>query len=267
MFGTILTSIRGYGATAAMAAGGFVGESRLFLIDYVLRFARVAVLLALWRIILAGQGEVSGMTLGAVLTYSLLAEIFSQPLSGRTEIIWALWQGDVATRFLQPTSIFGQFTAEAIGRWLVGLALFSLPLWLAAPLLGVNRWPASATAGATFAVSLPLGVAVALAVEFIFSGLVIALQQGIYAVDRVRVALTALLSGAVLPLALLPWGLGSVFDWLPFAAIASAPLRVYTGTGDPLRLVLLQAFWAIALWLFARWIWQINREQLSGYGG
>ena len=54
-----------------------------------------------------------------------------------------------------------------------------------------------------------------------------------------------MLSGAVIPLALLPWGLGDVLEWLPFASLAWAPLSIYTGIGDAPRLIALQVFWAL----------------------
>jgi ABC-type uncharacterized transport system permease subunit len=115
--------------------------------------------------------------------------------------------------------------------------------------------------------SLILAISVGLALEFIFGALVVALEQGVWVVSQVRVALTTILSGSLLPLALLPWGLGAVFGWLPFAAMASAPLRIYTGTGDPLPLLLVQAGWSAVLWPLAHWMWQANREKLVGYGG
>jgi ABC-type uncharacterized transport system permease subunit len=207
------------------------------------------------------------MTLEAVLTYTLIAEVFAEPLSARTELAWTLFTGNVATRFLWPIGVVWQFAAEAAGRWAVGLALFSLPLLLVAPWLGARPWPSSPAAGVLFLASLVLAVVVGLAIEFIFGGLVVALQEGLYAIDRVRGAVTALLSGAVIPLALLPWGLDKVFNWLPFAAMASAPLRIYTGSGDPLPLLLSQAAWALLLWPLANWLWRANREQLTGYGG
>ena len=76
-----------------------------------------------------------------------------------------------------------------------------------------------------------------------------------------------MLSGAVMPLALLPWGLGDVLAWLPFAAIAWAPLAIYTGIGDPPRLMALQVGWAFVLWPLAGWLWRANREKVVGYGG
>jgi ABC-type uncharacterized transport system permease subunit len=218
-----MLKLRQYWSTATLAATGYVGDSPLFFLGYGLRFARVAVLLALWRTLFAGRGAESGMTLGAVLAYTLLAEIFAEPLAGQTELAWLIFQGDLATRFLRPLGVVEQLTAETVGRWAVGLALFSLPLLLAAPLLGVDPRPAGPVA--------------------------------------------TLLSGAILPLALFPWGLGNVFAWLPFAAMASAPLRIYTGTGDPVALLVSQVAWAVVLWPAAGWVWRVNREKLAGYGG
>ena len=93
------------------------------------------------------------------------------------------------------------------------------------------------------------------------------LEQNVYAVMQIRSALTALLSGAVIPLALMPWGIGEVLGYLPFASLASAPLRIYTGTGDPAFLIVLQAFWLAVLWPLAHLIWTVNRERLVSHGG
>src|SRR5205814_1834303 len=119
---------------------------------------------------------------------------------------------------------------------------------LAAPLLGVNPQPASGLGGGLFLLSLCLSVAVGLALEFLSGALMIRYEQNIYAFRSMREALRLAFSGAVIPLALLPWGLGRVFDWLPFASMASAPLRIYTGTGKPLGLLALQGAWVVILW-------------------
>ncbi len=260
-------SLRGYARTALMTATSYAGDSPLFLVDYGLRLARVAVLLALWRTVLAGREDAGGMTLAAVLTYTLIAEVFAEQLAPRTELSEAFWEGSVAMRFLRPLGIVGQFTAEMAGRWLVGFALCSLPLLLLAPALGVDPRPASTAAGLLFVVSLALGITVGLALEFIFGALAVLLEQNVYVSELVRAAVGAVLSGAVLPLALLPWGLGEVFAWLPFAATASAPLRIYTGTGEALWLLPLQAAWSLLLWPLAVWLWRAHRERLAFYGG
>jgi ABC-2 type transport system permease protein len=262
-----MTTLKKYWKTAAMAGASYVGDSPLFLLDYLLRFLRVAVLLALWRVILAGKGPVSGLTLEAVLTYTLIAEVFGAQLAPRTEVDRAFWRGEIVLRLLQPLGIFGQYTAEMAGKWLFELCAFGLPLLLLAPLLGVNPLPADAAAAGLFFVSLALGISVGLALEFIFAALLVILALPLWAVYQVRAAITTLLSGALLPLALLPAGVGAAFAWLPFASMASAPLQLYIGTGDAPRLLALQVGWSLLLWPLARWLWRISRERMVSYGG
>jgi len=250
-----------------MAAAAFVGDSRLFAFDYALRLLRVLLLLALWREILGPDGETAGYTIAAVLTYTLIGEVFAEQLSARTELTQTFWEGTFLNRLLQPVGIVGIFVAEMVGRWLFSLAIFSLPLLLLAPLLGVDPRPVDPAAGALFLVSLVLSVSVGVAIDFIFGGVTVALEAPVWLIDYIRGAVAAVLSGAVLPLALLPWGLGAVFDLLPFAATVSTPLRIYVGTGEALPLMLVQLAWSIVLWPLALWIWAANRERVVGYGG
>ncbi|HEV2235136.1 MAG TPA: hypothetical protein VGR57_00610 [Ktedonobacterales bacterium] len=262
-----LAALRGYQKTAAMAVASAVGESRLFLLDYLLRALRVLVLLAIWRTVLPRHGTVNGLSLGAVLTYTLIAEVFAEQLLARTEATSDLWSGGVTGRMVQPTGLFGHYAAVMAGGWLVGLALFSLPLLVLAPLLGVDPRPAGFGAGLLFALSLALAVTLGLAIEFFFVGLTVAFALNPWIVSRVRDGVALVLSGAVVPLALLPWGLGAVFAWLPFASMASAPLQIYVGAGQPLLLLALQVAWCLALWPLVIWLWRANREKVVGFGG
>jgi ABC-2 type transport system permease protein len=256
-----------YLKTAAMSATSIIGDSPLFMLDYLLRVLRVLVLLSLWRVVLGEGEQASGLTLCALLTYTLIAEAFADPLNTRTNLDTALWEGSIATRFLRPMNLYGQFIAETVGRWVFGFAVFSVPLLLVAPLMGVNPLPASATHGLLFVLSLVLGVSVGLAIEFIFAAIIVRMESSVWAVDRMRAAISTLLSGALVPLPLLPWNLGEVFGWLPFAAMASAPLRIYTGTGDPRVLLAVQLGWSVLLWPVAVWSWRANRQRLVSYGG
>ncbi len=259
--------LRKLGKTAWMEAGGHVNDSVLFLADYLLRFLRVAVLLGLWRVILAGRGPVSGMTLGAVLTYTLVSEIFAEQLYARTYIEYMLWEGCLINLLLRPMRLVPALVSTSLGRWLAGFVFCSAPLLVTAPMLGVDPLPASLAAGLMFMPSLLLAITLGLAVDFLFAALMVNLSAGPWIVAYIRDAATSLLSGSLLPLALLPWGLGRVFGWLPFASMASAPLRIYTGTGDPRLLMSVQAGWALVLWPLAAWTWRASREKLVSQGG
>lgn len=254
--------------TMSVVATESLNDKGLMLIgNYLLRLIRVIFLLSLWRTLLPETGDVSGMTRDGVLTYTLIAEVFAGQISVRTGLDNALWRGDIANRFLRPVGIYGQFIAEMLGKSLPNLLFFSLPLFCLAPLLGVNPLPADPTSGALFICSLILGMLIGVAFDFIFASLLVFLEQSVYALMQIRDAVTVLLSGAMIPLALLPYDLGNLLMWLPFAALASAPLRIYTHTGDPAFLLGLQITWALILWPIAHHLWHFNRERLVSHGG
>jgi ABC-2 type transport system permease protein len=257
-----------YLKTATMAASGFFGDSPFFLLDYALRLLRVVVLLALWRTVLLDKAQSGPMTLAQVLTYTLVAEVFASQLNMRTSLNQTLWEGTLVVRFLRPMGLIRQLASEMAGQWAIDLLLFSLPLFVLAPLLlGVDPRPASAQAGPLFAFSLALAIVVGLAMEQFFGSLVVALEQPVWLIDWARGAIALLLSGQLLPLAYYPAGIGEAFSWLPFAAMGWAPLAIYTGAGNPAALIATQLVWAATLWPVANWMWRTNREKLSSHGG
>jgi ABC-2 type transport system permease protein len=257
----------GYWKSATMAATSVLADGPLLLVDYLLRFARVVVLLSLWRLLFGDQAAVGGMTLAAVLTYTLIGEVLREQLDVRAGIDEAMWNGSIATRALRPGAIVGHFVGEMAGRWWLGVVLCSIPLLLLSPALGVDPLPAGLPALALFVPSLILSITVGLALEFLFGGLTVALSQPPWLMSAMKNAIAVLLSGLVIPLPLLPWGLGEVFRWLPFAATAAAPLQVYTGAPDAIALVGAQLIWAVVLWPLVGWVWRSHREQVAIYGG
>jgi len=253
--------------TAAMEASGSAGENASALVGLIFRIVRVVVLLSVWRAIFAAKPTEVGLSIEAILTYTLIAEIFADQLSPRTHIEWHMFDGGIAMNYLQPMNLPLQFAARMVGRWIIGLVFVSLPLILLAPWLGVNVWPSSPLAAVLFVGSLLLSAVVGVALDFVFAALIVVMQGSAYLIGLVRTAIATVLSGALLPLSVLPYGLGDVFQWLPFASTASSPLRIYTGDGSPTVLIAIQVFWAISLWLLANWLWRVNRERFVSYGG
>src|SRR5262245_50900958 len=143
---TVLRRARGYWSTAAIAAVEPVAEGPYFLGEVGIRVARVLLLLSVWRSILAGRPATGGLTLAGVLTYTLVREVFAQQLDVRTPIRLHFWNGTFVTRFLWPVGLVGQFAAETAGRWAPAACCCSIPLLLAAPLLGVDPRPAGPSA-------------------------------------------------------------------------------------------------------------------------
>jgi ABC-type uncharacterized transport system permease subunit len=259
--------VRAHLATVRIAALGPLSDGVWVAFTVALRFVRVLILLAIWPTLIPPDAAVSGYRLATVLTYSLVAEVFSAQLNVRTNIIAALWNGAIATRFTWPMPIATQYAAEMAGGWLLPMLTVSGPLLLLAPLLGVDPRPASPARLALFLVSLALAVAIGVVVDMACAVLTVRIDLGPWVLNAARAVVLGICSGAWVPLALLPFHLGAVFDWLPFASAASAPLRIYTGTGDPLPLIALQVAWLVVLALAAGRAWRANRERVALYGG
>jgi ABC-2 type transport system permease protein len=249
------------------AAAPMDGGIMYFAGGYAVKLVRMLLLLGVWRSIINNTGAVYDGQAGYILQYTLLAAAFYEQLDVQTTASTTFWEGTVSSRYLRPAGIFGQYTAETVGRWLPGIFLFTLPVILLSPLLGAGLYPADPARPVLFAVSLLLGIASGFALDYIFTGLMVLLGNMHYFAYQIRSAVTVLLSGALIPLHLMPWGIGSILELLPFASMASAPLQIYTGTGDAVRLMLLQCIWCAILWVLAAFVWQKNRQRLVMFGG
>jgi ABC-2 type transport system permease protein len=259
-------AVRAYAATAGMGASAGVGEHPVVLLDHGIGLLRMVLLLFVWRAVM-GTREVGGLDESSVLTYVLLANVFAEQLDARTTVLESIWNGSVATRLLRPMSVFGDHVAEMVGSWLLRALVFTIPVLLASPLLGISVAPASAARGAAFLLSIVLSVAVGVATDFLFGVLIVRFVQSMWAIRFARDSFTPLLGGAVIPLALLPWHIGAVFEWLPFASMAAAPLRIYVGNGPVLRLLAVQLAWAVVLWVVVRDRWRRAAPRMVSVGG
>jgi len=237
-----------------------------FLSGYFVRLVRILLLLSIWRAVLPQTSEAG--QLDQVLRYTLLAGVFWQQVDVETTASTTFWEGSASSRFLRPLSVFGQYMAETVGKWVPGLLFFSIPLLLVSPLLGVDLRPISEATMWLFLVSLAIGILSGFAMDFILTGFMVYLGNDNFVASQIRAATTMLLSGALIPFYLLPLGIGSVLEWLPFATMASAPLSIYTGTaGSVTQMLLLQSGWCLALWTAASYIWKKNRQKLVIFGG
>ena len=136
---------------------------------------------------------------------------------------------------------------------------------IAAALLEVPLAPTGAPL--FFVLSLILGITVGVAVDFWFALLTVRLRYSVWFVASIRTTLTSVFSGALIPLNLMPWHIGDVLSVLPFAAMASGPLRVYTQQTGAAPLLASQAVWAAILWFGLVWAVRKSRDKVVGVGG
>jgi ABC-2 type transport system permease protein len=82
-------------------------------------------------------------------------------------------------------------------------------------------------------------------------------------------AIISVLSGTLVPIALMPDWLRIISEVLPMRGIVSTPLMLYLGKAsgmDAVGLLALQLAWALGLWFFANWAWQraFNAVEIQG---
>jgi len=257
-----------YIVTAHLSASkAFDGGILYILSGYVLRLAQLVIMLLLWRS-LAGQGaDLGGLTLQQLLLYTMFSSVLREQLNIVTPIINAFWDGTLISRYMRPAPVLRQLMAETVGGWIPGLLLYTLPMLVISIPMGLDVLRSFASNALMFLVSLTLSISLGFALDFLFTALVIHLKNANYTAFVIRQAVISMFSGALIPFALLPWGLGRVLELLPFGSVASAPLLIIVGADNAAKLIGLQILWNLVLWPIALFAYNSSQERMVSYGG
>lgn len=230
---------------------------------YLLKLIALAAQWMLWMAVLPEGATVDGMTRQNMLIYVTVSSALSPLLDVHTPASNWLHDGTMLSLFQRPHSIYSQLAAHTAGSWVIPLSCYGLPLLILASCLGFPPIPASAW----FFPSLLLCILQGFAVDFLFACVQMRTNSLEWTVYSVRNALTALLTGGLIPFAALPWNLGCWLELSPLGTLAGAPLALLAGVGDPARLLGAQVFWNLTLWPLALWAFGASRERMVSYGG
>jgi len=252
-----------YIATAAIAMKGHTNGGVLYMFPKVIvNLMYLLPLMFLWRII-AGSGTDAGMTLGQLLTYTYVNALLSEMLVVRTSASSWNYEGQLISLFARPFSVFGQLAAQTVGGWIPMLLIFSLPMLMIAPLLGISVIPATAW----FFPSLLLCISLGFAIDYIFACITIRLRGMAWLGHSIRMAIVSLFSGTVIPFRILPFGLTTVFELQPFGSLGGAPLSLFVGSTGPAQIIITQITWNVILWPVAIIWFAKSKERQVSYGG
>ncbi|MCL1795765.1 MAG: hypothetical protein FWG37_02625 [Clostridia bacterium] len=230
--------------------------------DMLIKVCTLIPLTYIWRVVMA-QGVSVGMTLPQMLTHTYTAALLSDLLVVKTAATGWLSGGVLQKLFGRPMSVFGQLTAQTVGSWAPNLCLFTAPMALLAPLFGVKIFPLPVL----FLFSLPLCVSLGFAIDFLFACLSIKMRNMEWLINRIRMAIAVLLSGTIIPIRLLPFGLDRVMRYQPFASLGGASLAILIGSADTAETITLQIIWNAILWPLALFALRKSREGIVSYGG
>ena len=252
-----------YIKTARLSAGEKTNGGILYLLpDVLIKICTLIPLIFLWRVVMSSGVQV-GMSFEQLLSYTYVSAILSNMLVVKTSASGWLSEGVLLKLYGRPLPVLSQLIAQTAGGWIPMLLLFSLPMALFAPLLGVNLIPATPL----FFISLLLCVSLGFAIDILFACLSIKLRNMSWLIDRIRVAIVTLFSGTVIPIQLLPFGIANIMRYQPFASLGGAPLSIFVGAADVHEVITLQIIWNLILWPAALLVFKKSQEGMVSYGG
>jgi ABC-2 type transport system permease protein len=177
--------------------------------------------------------------------------------------------GKLSSWMIRPASLLAGFVANNLSEKF--LKLFAL-----VPMIGIVWWifrdsmslPADPARWVVFAVSIVLGAVLVFTIDILIASLAFWMDD-VTALVQARVIIASVLSGAVVPLALMPsWSRGFV-DHQPFRYTVSFPVEIVAGhpTGGELLAGLgFQLGYVVVLGVIARLVWSAGLRAYSAVG-
>jgi ABC-2 type transport system permease protein len=261
-------------AFRALASAGIQGAlvyrlARIFnltsgLIQLLLQFV-------LWHHLFAAGAAIPQFTWPELRTYIVLVFAIDSLLSTQFELFFfrRIQQGTFVVDLVRPMSFMFGRLAEATGAGLVELLFRGVAALLVGILFADMLPPASITALLLFILAVALGFIIRFLLSYIvgLSCFRVGNAQGL---QTLRLAITSLLSGALVPLPLLPELVQRVAWASPFPQMLSTPVSIYLGVfrgEDVVWRVAVQFGWVILLGLGAQAVWAWCMRNAIVHGG
>lgn len=225
----------------------------------------------LWSAIYGAQEEIQGLSAIQMTTYiavAWMARAFYFNNIDR-EIAQEIKEGKVAVEFIRPYNYLGMKTMQGLGEGMFRLLFFSAPgmviVWLIFP-ISFSAQPSTwlfffASIILSFIINTQINLMTGILTFFLFN------NTGLMRAKRVVIDL---FSGLLLPISFYPIWAQEVMFFLPFQAISYIPSMIFTEgfTGAEVwNGLLLQAVWAIILFIPIQLLWKLARKQLVVQGG
>jgi ABC-2 type transport system permease protein len=224
---------------------------------------------AVWEAVYAGRDEVDGVSSDTLLVYLTIALLGTWLLPGRAA--WVIQErvlsGDIALDLVRPFGFLKQVMAQETGVWLGYVPC--LVVYVPAALLVGSLTPASAASALLYLVSFALAFVVNMLIG-IHIGLLAFWMQNVNGIRAMYGVTRAFLSGAMVPLWLMPDGVALLFRLLPFQALAFLPASIYTGQVSGWEVVApltVQLVWVGILLVSVHTIWHRAQHRLTSHGG
>jgi ABC-2 type transport system permease protein len=230
---------------------------------------RLYLMKAVWTALYAQNAAPAGVPLHAIITYSTIALLMSLVLEidGTRMIRDRVREGTIATDLMKPINLPFYFFSDGFGQTLLHALLILPSLGLALFIVHIDVPPAPVVLA--FAVSFALGYVVNFLLNFLMNAVAFWTLET-FAIQMTVRWVSDLLGGQIVPLIFFPDVLQRVVLALPFAAVYSTPLLIYTGTIAPASYpaaFAAQLAWGCGFAVLSMFVWRGALKRVVVQGG
>jgi ABC-2 type transport system permease protein len=222
-----------------------------------------------WHSVFGRHPSVGEFDWSQMKTYLLIAAVYTILIGGEPEVAYRITYGYIAVDLTRPLRPGLVRLAEAAGQLMSELGVAVLLWGLAATVVGGLAMPSTPLGWALLGASLLLAALLKFGVVYTWI-LACFWTYNVYGVERLRFAVTAVLSGGIVPILLFPGWLRRLAELLPFQGIVATPAEVAigrSGTTGAVVAIAIQAGWIVVLALLAGWLWRRGVRRLAIQGG
>ncbi|OMF81588.1 ABC transporter permease [Paenibacillus glucanolyticus] len=225
----------------------------------------------LWKSIFVERNNLGGFSWEEMKAYLLISFLSNTILSYFSEIKISgkILDGSIAVDLLKPINFQKARLSETIGSSLFEALISVVITFIILLFYEGIAIPQSPLTWIFFSISFILSQTVKYGIIYIFS-LFCFWTTGHMGVALARAAVTNLFSGALIPLSYFPKALREISEILPFSSIVHYPVTIYLERHISiglLKILGLQLFWAVVLWIFGKWFWTKAIKKITINGG
>lgn len=244
-----------------------------FFTSFIASLVQTFVMLYVWNEVFSQKQTIMGFDKSQMLTYLVVSQclnaIYGWYNATERNISARIKSGDIVLDLVKPINFnFARFY-EGIGMTIIQIIFSGCVLLLFIVFNPSVATPTSFMHFIAFLLSAFFGYVSMFSISLI-TGLLSFVISGYWGLYYLKKAIIDLLSGALIPIGLLPLVLQRFADYLPFKNIIYTPTMIYMGRisiNEIVEQMSIQVIWAFILWQLCKYFYRIMIRRVTINGG
>lgn len=245
-------------------------------LEFFMQFIRDALMMycyhALWGVLFDQGMGYEGASRIQMVTYGVFGALVTTFITRDGCQIYIrdrIRQGTMDADLLKPIDLQVHMLMRDFSQKLAKLLQFSLPTLIIFMVAARMFFVPAPEDFVLFLISMVLAYMVLFDINYLF-GLLCFVTLSVENISFCYTAVVSFLAGQLVPLWMFPEWARRIVSFLPFRCIFDVPMSIYIGRislGEALPMMVLQLFWAAALWLCGIWAWRSIQKHIISQGG